>query len=158
SNRWPTENWSNHDAGERAERIRHANGSGYADGPAVSQLLDTGPTGKRACRAGLPAGARSSAIRETDRLSGCAGPSWTDRRVLCPSPRLSVVRPQRREWHPLPVSRLEIRRDGTMHGNPVRARGQHALPAYPDGQLSADREGRHPLDLYGSGGSQAASA
>src|SRR5215467_3326190 len=82
---------------------------------AVPQLLAArapggGVTGER-----LSAGAGEALVRAAAGISRQRRPAWPDRRVLRPSRRVAVVRPQRGKGSALPLSWLEIRRDGPVH-------------------------------------------
>ena len=133
-------------------------GPGTQTGQFFRALLDPGAAGRRASRARWPAGAREASLGAAGRVPRHAGALRLDRGVLRPSPCVAVVRPQRGERAPLPLSRLEVRRDGPVRRDPVGARRQHALPAHPHGELSAGRARRDPVDLYGSARPPAAAA
>ena len=87
-----------------------------------------------------------------------ARPARPDRRVLRPSRRLAVVRPQRGSRLALPLSRLEIRRHRPVHRGSVRAGGERLLPAGQAQILSAGRARRRAVDLYGRARKAAAAA
>ena len=98
-------------------------------------------------------GERLIAFRDTQGRVGAHG------RVLRPSRRLAVVRPQRGERAALPLSRLEIRRHRPVRRGALRAGRERLLPSkikltsYPCVEL-----GDVDLDLYGAAGAQAAAA
>ena len=81
-----------------------------------------------------------------------------DRRVLRPSRRLALVRRKRRVRHPLPLSRLEIRRHRPMRRPAVGAGGIRLPQEHQAEILSLHREGRHRLGLYGAARAAAAAA
>ena len=102
-----------------------------------------------AAGARLPAGARQAAVRAPDRLPRHRRHARPDRRVLRPSRRVAVVRPQRGVRPALPLSRLEVRRDRPVRRGALRA-GRVRLRQEDQAEvLSADREGRRAVDLHG---------
>ena len=81
-----------------------------------------------------------------------------DRRVLRPSRRLAVVRPQRGERPALPLPRLEIRPHRPVHRRAVGAVRKRLLPEDQAEVLSADRARRRAVDLHGPAREAAAAA
>src|SRR5204863_9497389 len=81
-----------------------------------------------------------------------------DRRVLRPSPRVALVRPQRGVRTALFLSRLEIRRDRTVRRDPIRAGSVEICREDQAPVLTAGGARRHPLDLYGAARDSAADA
>ncbi len=83
---------------------------------------------------------------------------WTDRRILCPPRRVALVRPQRGIRPALRLSRLEIRRDGTMHRRSVRAARERLLPEDQAQVIPAGEARPGAVDLYGCTRTAAAAA
>ena len=86
------------------------------------------------------------------------GKLWPDRRVLRPSRRLAVVRPQRGERPALPLPWLEIRHDRPMHRRALGARRIRLLPEDQAQVLSAGEARPGAVDLYGPARQAAAAA
>ena len=133
-------------------------GAGDADGRDVSPLLDPCPARRGTGGERLPAGADQAAVGTADRVPRHRRTLRADRRVLRPSRRLPVVRPQRGARAALPLSRLEIRRDRPVPGCAVRAGGERVLPADQVEILSAGGARRRAVDLYGAARTPAAAA
>ncbi len=94
------------------------------------------------------AGARAIARRKAPRVSRQSRPGRPRRRILSASPRLAVVRAQRRNRAALRLSRLEIRCRRQLPRPDERARA--VLPQDPPDRLSDGRDGRRDLGLYGA--------
>ena len=86
------------------------------------------------------------------------GQLCADRRVLRPSRRLAVVRPQRGQRAALPLSRLEVRPHRPVHRGAVGAGGERLLPEDQAEVLSAGRARRRAVDLHGPAREAAAAA
>ena len=86
---------------------------------------------------------RLLAFRDSD------GKLRPDRRILRPSRRLAVVRPQRGRRAALPLSRLEIRRDRPMRRRAVRAGRERLLQEDQAHVLPAGEARRGAVGLYG---------
>src|SRR5687768_8984955 len=106
----------------------------------------------------MPAGAGEAALGTPARLPRYARPLRADRRVLRASRRVAVVRAERGMRHPLPVPRLEIRRERRVPGGPLGAGGER-LPQEDQAEiLQAGRARWRAVDLYGAEGARAAAA
>ncbi len=97
-------------------------------------------------------GERLLAFRDTQGTAGA------DRRILRPSRREPVVRPQRGKRHPLPLPRLEVRRDRAMRRRPLRAGGKRLLFQDQAHELSPDRARRRAVGLSRPARTQAGGA
>jgi len=133
----------------RTERSADPHRPRHAHGPAVPQLLDPGAPPRGAAGERLPAGPREAPFRAPDCLPRHERASGPDGRVLRPSRRVALVRPERRLRPALPLSRLEVRRH-----RPVRryAVGAGAVELREEGEaavVSARRARRPPVDLHG---------
>src|SRR5215471_13028304 len=137
-------------AQERTERSADANRRRHAHGADVPRLLAAGAAGRRAAGERLPAGAGEAVVRAAARVPRLQRPLRADRRVLRPSRRAALVRPQRGGGPALPLSRLEIRRDRPVHGGPVGAGRERLLPQDQAEILSAGEAWPGAVDLYGA--------
>ena len=95
----------------------------------------------------LPAGAGQGALRAAGRVSRQPRAARPDRRVLSPSRRVAVVRPQRGVRAALPLSRLEVRRHRPVRRGAVGAGGERLCQADQAEILSAGRARRRAVDL-----------
>src|SRR5439155_24884078 len=94
----------------------------------VPQLLAAGADGGRATAERLPARAGADALRAPARVPRQRWKVRPDRRVLRPSRRVAVVRPQRGRRPALLLPRLEIRRDRPLRRCSLGAAGERLLP------------------------------
>src|SRR2546430_1884153 len=105
--------------------------------------------------AGRPRGAGDASFGAGDRLASPRDPPRADGRVLRASRGLALVRPQRGERAALLLSRLEVRRHGSMRRDPVRAGQPEALLADEAQVLSAGGARRGAVDVHGAAGAPA---
>ncbi len=145
-------------AAKRTERSPPPDRPRHADGPDVPAVLAARAAGRGAARERMPAGAGQAARRAAAGLARHAGPLCADRRVLRPSRRLAVVRPQRAQRAALPLSRLEVRPHRPVHRGAVRAERERLLPEDQVEVLSAGRARRRAVDLHGPAREAAAAA
>ena len=133
-------------------------GPGTPMGQMFRAELAARAAGRGAARERMPAGAGEAARRAAAGLARHARPLCADRRVLRPSRRLAVVRPQRAQRAALPLSRLEIRPHRPVHRGAVRAVRERLLPEDQAEVLSAGRARRRAVDLHGPAREAAAAA
>ena len=106
----------------------------------------------------MPAGAGEDPVRAAARVPRHRRPLRPDRRILRPSRRLALVRPQRGGRAALPLSRLEIRRHRPVHRRAVGAARVRLLPEDQAEILSAGEARPGAVDLYGPAREAAAAA
>ena len=113
----------------RAEQVHHRDRPRHADGRAVPALLDSRHARRGTAGERMPAGARQDPVRAAAGLARHARPARADRRVLRPSRRLALVRPQRAGRVALPLPRLEIRPHRPVHRGALGAGRERLLQA-----------------------------
>src|SRR5580704_14420922 len=96
------------DAQKRTKRIIDPDRPRHAHGPAFPLLLDAGAPCRGIAARRMPAGAGQDHVRAAPGVPRLQRQIRPDRRILRPSRRLAVVRPQRGGRAALPLSRLEI--------------------------------------------------
>src|ERR1700704_2712337 len=106
----------------------------------------------------MPAGAGQGPVRAPHRVPGYRWEIRPDGRVLRPSRRLALVRPQRGERAALLLSWLEIRRHWPMRRCSLRAARVRLLPEDQAQVLSAGEARPGAVDLYGPAREAAAAA
>ena len=133
-------------------------GPGTPDGSAVPLLLAAGAARRGTAAGRVPAGAGQAPVRAPVGVPRFQRQIRPDRRILRPSRRVAVVRPQRGGRAALPLSRLEIRRERPVHGGALRAGRKRLLQEDQAHILPAGQARRGAVGLYGPARQEAAAA